>query len=288
MRSVWLGSLVCSLAVAGATTNDRPPVPELRAYSLVFGDGSAAVEVVRGLVGPEGHVAFDPATRKLLVVAAPDVQAHVARAVQELDRPPRNVHIEVRFRRREAEDQQAARVRGSGRIVIEPGGTRTTVRLQPHLEATSLEAAAETTQHLLVASGRQASIFVGEELPNLPWLLDDGVNHGLAAPPAWQQVGAYLLVEPWVVGGGPLIRVRLTPELSGRVEGHAHRLRFVHAATEVTLSDGASLSLAGLKEHREFYSRFLTGRNRQGGLYELDIVLTVRLAPTAMGPAGKP
>jgi type II secretory pathway component GspD/PulD (secretin) len=90
----------------------------------------------------------------------------------------------------------------------------------------------------------------------------------------WQQVGSRLIVEPTVIGQGPMIRVRVTPELSGMVDGQPLHTRFAGATTEIVVKDGESFSIGGMAGDATFYSRFLVGRSDAGSQEQVDIVLT--------------
>jgi type II secretory pathway component HofQ len=271
-----------AIAACAARAAEAPPAPELKAYSLGFADGPSTAEIVRTLVGEGGKVMFDPGTRKLLVVTTQDKQAQVAQVIKELDVPPKNVRIEVLFKEHGRGTEQKAAVQGRGQVVVDDAGSRAIVQVRPQLQDTSTQTSSNTKQELLVTSGRPASIFVGETIPYLDWLIDYGLQYGyLQQRVEWQKIGAQLVVEPTVIGDGPMICVRLTPELSGLVNGNPCRTRFANVATEVTVADGVPFALGGLTQHRDFYTRFLIGVDRAGSQQALDIVLTARIVPPA-------
>jgi hypothetical protein len=282
---ITFASLCCAglTFMAAAATNEVEP-PEFKVYGLQFADGSNTVEIIKTVVGEDGKVFFDPATHKLMVLAASNRQAVVAQMVRQLDVTPSNVRIDVTFRRHGSNRQRGASVTGQGTIVLNNSGPRSSVRIQPHVEDRSGENHSLTVQQLLVSSGRQGSLFIGEDVPYIDWIMDYGWRyHYVEQKVAWQRVGAYLAIEPTVIGEGPLIRVRLTPELSGMVEGQPLRTRFANVATDVTVSDGIPFTLGGLAEQHDFYSRFLVGFDRTGAKENLDIELTAHIVPAA-GP----
>lgn len=283
MKAMCLGLWLAGAALtAWAATNAGEP-PEFRVYGLQFADGSNAADVVRSVVGPDGKVFFDATTHRLMVLADSNRQATVAQMVRQIDVAPRNVRIDVRFRRHETGERHGTSVTGQGTMVVDNSGGRSSVRIRPRMEQTSSEANALTVQQLLVASGKQASLSVGEDVPYIDWLMEYGRRYRYVEERlAWQRVGAYLVVEPTIVGDGPLIRVRLTPELSGLVDGHPLRTRFANVATEVTVSDGIPFALGGLSNQNDFYSRFLVGADRSGARQTLDIELTAYI----VSPAG--
>lgn len=275
VRVVVVGMALVAAALAGDA-----PIPEFRVYALGYADASNAVSVVGSVLGADGKVFYDASARKIMVLAPSNRHEQVAAVIRGLDVAPLNVRIEVRYRGEGADTESSASVSGRGRVVFGNGPTRSSVRIQPQVTESSSTLTSTTAQQILVSSGRQASIFVGESVPYLEWIMDYGIRCGLFAQQvAWQQVGATLVAEPFVIGEGPMIRVRLTPELSGLVNGNPYRTRFTSVATEVVVSDGVPFSLGGLNENKDFYSRFLVGVSKTGARKTLDIELTAHIVP---------
>jgi hypothetical protein len=113
------------------------------------------------------------------------------------------------------------------------------------------------------------------------------VTHGfIQSQVAWRDVGSFLAVEPTVIGDGPLIRVRVTPELVGTVNGSPYETKFSSVATEVTVSDGETITIGSDAKNTEFYSRFLIGVSRSGSSRRLNITMTphIHSLPPAQAP----
>jgi type II secretory pathway component GspD/PulD (secretin) len=250
-------------------------------YSLGFADAPSAVEMVKAIVGPTGSVSLDEANRRLLVVATDDTHAQVANMMRKLNVPPRNVRIEVRFIGSSSQQNVGAGIGASGEIVRDEGITTTKIKVKPHIENTTIKSSSDVAQTLLVASGRQGSLRVGESVPYVDWFVDYGLRCGyLPQSINWKDVGSSLIVEPMVIGDGPMIRIRLTPELSGLVDGNVFQTRFSRVATEVVVQDGQTFQIGGLDKDSDFYSRFLIGFDRSGSRQALNITLT----PHIVGP----
>jgi hypothetical protein len=81
-----------------------------------------------------------------------------------------------------------------------------------------------------------------------------------------------------------MIRIRITPELSGLVNGHSLRTRFSRVATEVVVQNGQTFQIGGLDRDTDFYSRFLVGVSRSGSQQSLDILLTPRIMDVEQQP----
>jgi hypothetical protein len=247
-------------------------------YSLGFADAQSTMEMVKAIVGPTGSVSLDEANHRLLVVTTDEKHEKVADMVRKLDVPPKNVRIEVRFIGSSSQQDVGAGVGASGEIVRDEGITRTKIKVKPHVENTTMTSSSDVAQTLLVASGRQGSLHIGENVPYIDWFVDYGVRNGyIERSVNWKDVGASLIVEPMVIGEGPMIRIRLTPELSGLVDGNVYRTSFSRVATEVVVQDGQTFQIGGLDKDNDFYSRFLIGFDRSGGRQALNITLTPRI-----------
>ena len=274
--------------------------PSLKIYPLDPGN-AAVVEMVRQLAGTNGLVTLDRANGRILVSTTTARHAQIAEAVPGLRTPPRNVRIEVRFNQGGRERRTGLSLETQrGGYLEQDGLVKGRFHVRPAVTETVSQTTTTTRQFLLVASGREAALFVGAEVPYLDYILDYGVHCGaLAERIAWQKVGAYLLVQPTVLGDGPDIEIRLTPSLSGLVEGRPMETRFTTLATTLTVRDGATVNLGGLGQsatrktsgvggrgaagpHATFYAKFLMGTDRSGAEQALDITLT----PHIVGPAG--
>lgn len=279
MKPGTLFLILCFLTATGwAESPATLAIPEFKAYKLGFADGPNTVETITNVVGQEVKIIYDQATRQLLVIATSNQHAMVSRLVKQLNIPPKNVRVIVQFRNRARSRDTGASVSGKGRFTLDGRDTPTSMTVRPRVEDQRTEVDSATRQQLLVTSGKQASLFIGENVPYLEWLMDYGWRQQIIAQHIeWQRVGAYLLVEPTIIGDGPTIRVRLTPELSGRVNGNPYRTKFTTVSTEVTATDGIPFSLGGLAEKNEFYSHFLIGAQRGHEHQTLDIEMTANI-----------
>ena len=278
-----IGLALLALLTLAATNGSEPS--EFKTYDIGFADGANATEVVKTVIGENGKVFFDPASRQMMVWAPSNQQATVSQIMKQLNVTPRNVRIEVQFRNQGSDNHFGAALSGQGAVIMDSRGTRSSFRVQPHVEDQRTESSSSSRQQLLVTSGRQASLFIGEEVPYIEWIMDYGRRyHCFDQQLTWQRVGSSLVIEPTVIGTGPMIRVRLTPELSGLVNNNPYRTRFATVATEVMVSDGVPFTLGGLAQQNEFYSRFLIGVDRLGAHQTLDIELTAYIVePTGIG-----
>ena len=281
MKMRFLAFLV---VLAAAACQAQQEQSHFEVYPLGLSDAQSSAEAIRSVVGPGGSVVVDETNHRLLVIATKEKHAEVAGMMRKLDVPPRNVRIEVRFAESSSQQNVGAGIDAAGEIVREEGITSTKIKVKPRIENTTIAASSDVAQTLLVASGRQGVLRVGESVPYLGWFEDYGFRHGyMQQAISWKDVGASLIVEPMVVGDGPMIRIRLTPELSGLVDGSIYHTRFSRVATEVVVQDGQTFQIAGMDKDNEFYSRFLMGFDRSGGQQALNITLTPRI----VGPAGR-
>jgi type II secretory pathway component GspD/PulD (secretin) len=282
MKALFILTLLLVVAPACLAQQEQN---HFEVYPLGFADGPSAVEMVNAMVGSTGNVSLDEKNHRLLVFTTEEKHGEVANLMQKLDVAPKNVRIDVRFNEASRRQDTGAGIGASGGIVREEGLTRTRFRVSPRIENTTLTTSSDVTQTLLVASGREGVLRVGESVPYVDWLVDYGLQWGyLQQRISYRDVGSSLIVEPTVIGDGPFVRIRLTPELRGLVDGNVYRTRFARVATEVTVQDGQTFQIGGLDKDSEFYSRFLVGFDRGGNRQALDITLTPHIVSASGGP----
>lgn len=269
--------LLCVLLAAAAPAEEADS-NVLEIYPVEEGSAEALVEMARSVAGPEAQVTLDPRGQRVLVLTTRERQAQVAEIFRPAAVAPFNVRLDVRFRGAGSAERSGAEVGIEGGIVHGQGLNNGTIRIRPRVENSLSTHSRDTVQTLVVANGRSASLRVGEDVPYLTWILDYGRRHHLLVPEvAWQQVGSFLAVEVQVMGEGPMIRLRITPELRGLVDGRPERARFASVSTEVVVQEGQPFPLGGLADANEFFSRFLVGAARGGTQEALDISVTAHI-----------
>jgi len=166
--------------------------------------------------------------------------------------------------------------------VVTPKGAGYKVKLNPKFKNQSGTTSENARQTLLIQSGLEGRIFVGEDVPFADWLIAQAQQWGYVNVPLTQEfkmrpIGSSLVVLPQI-GAGGLVTVTLTPELSCLVEGDKlQRVRYTKVATQVTIRDGATIDLGGVKKDNSFYNRFLMGMGSGGTRSSVQIQLTVHI-----------
>lgn len=264
-----MGVLCCCSALAKV---------EERAYQLRFGDMASAEEVVRAIAGNDGQVVADKVGRKLIVLTTPEKHELIRNVLADFDRPPRNVQVQALFAGRSSTRESGAGVKD---VEIETSGKSTGIKFRPEARYSRDGLVSDVGQMLLIGSGKEGVLMVGEEIPYWNWLIAYGQRYGYISADKgdiqWKRVGARLRVRPTIIGDGPMILVQITPELSDMDNPRSRVIRFVRAATEITATDGQSVRLGGFGESRDFYEKFLVGRDSSGAVQNLDITLILRI-----------
>jgi len=255
-------------------------------YPIVFGDPAALEVISKAIVEDEGHVVLDGKGKRLIVVTTPSRHARLNEVIGQSDIITDNVRIDVQFKSAGRQKDSGFSVKGNGGVVIGPDGTSGTITIQPEVHNTTIESSENAIQSLLVASGREASLRVGESVPYIEWISEYGWQGGYTETQIqWQEVGSFLIVQPVIMGDGSTINIRLTPELRGLVDGNPYRTKFTALTTEVMIRDGETMSIGGAVDDREFYSKFLVGKDRSGLSQSLDITLSPRIVRAGPPPS---
>lgn len=263
-------------------------------YPLGLADGASIELMARTIVGADGTVTLDTRNQRLLVLATDAQHKRIAEIVSKTAITAKNVNIEVSFGGASSGREKEASVGGNVEVQRDEGISRVHWKVQPRVIDRTVSETSNAKQQLLVASGREGRLRVGEQLPYLTWLVDYGLAHGaIREQVQWKDVGSFLIVEPTILGDGPLIRIRIIPELSGTVNGSPMQTRYAAAATEVTVTDGETVTIGGGEQNRDFYERFLFGVRRGGAAERISISLTPRIhdlskpAAPVRGPAAQ-
>lgn len=280
-------SLLCLFLCLGA---DDAPRTVFETYSLGLRDHRGIQETVEKLVGKEGQVIYYKDGNELIVSTTYEKHKVIATLVKNMSetaaaRIGPNIRIDVDFIESTRETHYGAGVKGSGGVRVTRKGTGTHFKFAPSVRGESSSGSMNARQTLVVRSGGTARLRVGEEVPYYEWLLDFGLlNQYIEQRFEMREVGASLVVEPTVIGNGPLIQVRLIPEMSGLVNGEVNRIQYKNVATDVTVRSGSSITIGGLAKNEEFYKRFLAGAERGGFASGLNITLSAQI----ISPSGIP
>lgn len=263
--------LLSAATIALAVSAEEPTV---QTYPVRFTDPQEAAEIIQLMLPSTNHLQIQAIDRKLIVRGTAEQQKNVKQMLSELDAPPKNIQINVRFDSSESSVKRTARGYPRGPVTIRNGKIHATTGGRFRNQRTTVN---ETTTQMLVAmDGRSATLRVGKRVPYAAWLVEYGHRYGYTreAHIEWRDVGSFLAVEPTIVSPG-LIRIRVIPELSGRLQdGSRKTIQFTHLATEVTAGDGQTIHIGGFNQDRDFNSHFFIGGSSDDESINTDITLT--------------
>lgn len=256
---------------AGAQTNQ-----ETKVFDILHADPDRMVEVLTKVCGDQVRLTPFAQERKLVATGTSNQLAQVASLLSQLDIPVMNVRIDVAFLQSSSKSSKGSSISGTGKAVITPSGKNSyKVDLSPQLHSNTEQVLSNARQTLVVKSGKNASLFVGQQAPYANWLLDYARQTRLIEQEfEIVNVGSSLRIEPVIIGSGPLINVKLTPELTGLAGKKSQRIQYTGLTTEITARDGETITIGGLGKDEEFTKKFLVGFDSNGEVQSLNITLT--------------
>jgi type II secretory pathway component GspD/PulD (secretin) len=250
---------------------------EVRPYPYIHADAEMVKQAIRLLVDGEYKMAFNRHQQVVLISAPEILHEKIAAVLQKIDRPVKNIQVQVAFKKQAVQTDRGASVTGGG-VVIDQGGNRSgAVTIRPGVHLQSEERHSLTRQLLTTRSGSEAKLQISTEVPYLDWFMEYGWRwSSTQARINWQSVGSYLVVQPTIVGEGASerIKIKLTPELSGRVDGQPYAIRYAKISTEVIARNGEAVKIGGLASGNEVYKKLLFGVDQHGRHEIMDIILT--------------
>ena len=294
MNMKWLMILACGsiLALGAGGEEEKAPAKAdektaFKTYPLRTSADDAAVVIaaVKELLGPNRQVFHIKAENQLLVSATGEEHKQIEALLKEVNVPAPNVRLDVTFREIGAQTDTAASANVSGNVVVTKHGSSSTVKIRPELRNQTTGMDSLNQQTLVVMSGREASIQVSQDVPFYEWFMAFGQQWGIIEQKLiMEKVGSFLTAVPQVVGRGPMISVTLTPELRELAGTSRQRIKFKRVSTTITVEDGATITIGGNTDHKEFYEKFLIGGSASGTRRTLNITLTARI----LKPDGTP
>jgi hypothetical protein len=253
-----------------------------RVYRLGVAEPRVAHDLVEGLISRDGRVVLDEGHNTLIVLDSPEIQAAVAEALQGLQAPLANVRVETRIVDHETGEEAGVSASGQLLLTVPDFGVRSDVVFD--VDSARAAKRRSSKQFIVVASGREASIAVGQEIPYQRWFLRYGKEHGVVeAEVKWKEVGSRLAVLPTVIDGGRKVRLRVVPEISYRKGKRREEIAFAGAATELVLAEGEERPIGGSEENEEFYRRFFSGYDRQRRVRRVDIFVRAKILTDGAG-----
>lgn len=251
----------------------------LQTYTVSYANPEEIATIAPMMMPSTNDLVIQAVDRKLLVNGTAAQHTLVQQILRDLDAPPKNIQINVNFDTTGGSRQSEFGIRPKGPIVLHDGDVHGSFEGRFSNRSSTLNES--TTQMLVAMDGQSATLRVGESVPYISWLTEYGYRHGYIREVGieWKEVGSFLAVEPTIVSPG-IIRVRLIPELSGRLkDGSRDTIQFTHLATEVTVADGQTISIGGFSEDKDFSSKFLIGTAPGGQSVNTTITLTPKILP---------
>jgi type II secretory pathway component GspD/PulD (secretin) len=245
---------------------------------VLASDPNLLVQATRELLGTNATIAHVSSRGLLIVTATPDEQSKVAFLLKEINRPAPNVRIDVVVLDVSQADNTGVALDGGTKVSRSSRGSKSATKVKVQLNQQNTGADQHNSQSVLVQSGSEASIFIGEDVPYADWIVTYGrVSGYMTQDFETIRVGSSLSVQPTVVGAGPLINVTLTPEISAMAGGMFRRVKYTKLATTVTARDGESVTIGALAGDKEFSDRFMVGGARGREPHGIQVRLTARI-----------
>jgi type II secretory pathway component GspD/PulD (secretin) len=202
------------------------------------------VSIASPMLSPSGRISADARTNVLIVIDTPEAIERIAGLVQQLDRQPVRLRIDVRFGQRRSAAAQASgvdgRLSGDGWEVSTGDGAEEgiRVRLQNRTRRENKTARVSVT----TVSGRPAYIRYGSEVPYRERQAGVCRRYG-GCPTAvtFHRVETGFWVTPQLAGDR--IDLTIDPQISDLASGK--RVRFAAASTHLVVDGGRWVQIGG-------------------------------------------
>jgi type II secretory pathway component HofQ len=256
----------------------------MEVYPVFTPDAAVLVSTVQAVLGEDAKVIYDRAGGRIMVLATTEEQVRAVEVLSKLNLPPPNIRIDVTINESDRHQLTEFSLDASGGVAVTPESAQAGVRAEGRANRRRDQHRRALRQTLLVQSGGEALLRVGEEVPYVEWLVDYGFRQGyISQHVTMREVGASLRIQARVIGNGPLISLTVTPELAGLSDAGDQRIVYTHLSTHMTIEDGQTVELGGLNENTDFFEHFLVGVDRESSHRALTISATSHIEAFAAG-----
>lgn len=288
MKSTIIPVLCILITLAGQTAILAQDTTTFKTYPILNSDTNAITELVRAVAGEKAQIFFYQPNNELIISATSNQHVQIAALLKEINVPSPNIRIEVVFTGAGSSTDFGMGATGKEGPKVTKNGSSYQVQISPYLRNQSTKTMDNNSQSVIVKSGKEARIFMGQEVPFYQWLVDFGLQWNyiniIEQKFEMKQVGSALVVEPRVLGRGPMISVTLIPEISGLVDGKPHKIQYTRVATEVTIRDGETIDIGSFGKNSDFYNKFLVGIDKGGNRQSIRIRLTANIQKPQNNP----
>lgn len=270
---------VCLLVTGRIAAQDESRV--VRTYALEWANAREIYAAVNELLGDKGRAFKNNSANRLIVATSSNLHIRVESLLRELDVPVPNVRLDVIMTGAERSTDIGLDISVSNPVKITHRGNAAHFEFSPNIRAQTTRMESRTQQTLVVQSGKEGVINVGDDIPYAEWLYYYGCNHGYINTDLdfrTERIGSSLIATPQVIGTGPLVLVTLVPEIRMLSDGKYRHFRFARAATTVTARNGQPITIGGTAQNRKFYDKFLAGFTADGNITSTQIILVPHIS----------
>ncbi|MDD4870936.1 MAG: hypothetical protein PHR77_10275, partial [Kiritimatiellae bacterium] len=136
-----------------------------KTYPLLTSDTNTIFEVVRAITGDKGKIFLYRPANELLISATSNQHAQISALLKEINIPSPNIRIDIAFLQTGKETDFGVGATGKGNVKVEQNKTSYQVEFKPYIRGQSTIITDNNNQTVVVKSGKQASIFMGHEVP---------------------------------------------------------------------------------------------------------------------------
>jgi hypothetical protein len=223
---------------------------EVKLIKLNYRGAEEVIPLIKIFMSPEGQVVADARTNTLIIKDYPENIARIEEFLKGQDIPMPTVSITAQFL-----DNTATRAAGPPvRIIAGQGQWAAVV----YPSASGTQAKSEALD-IMVMSGSEATIAIGESVPYVQWFWTYAYNLGyITQNVVFERVATSLCVIPHV--RGDVIRLRVIPQISWFSQKEKGVIKFREAATELEMRSGDSIAIAASSSKDSVINRVLQAR----------------------------
>jgi len=250
---------------------------ETAVIPVQFRSATEVLPIVKNLLSKDGRISIDVRTNSLILIDHEESINKVRKFLAGYDKPVKQARIRLRFNemgsRGDRSISMEGRVSGKGWAVSK--GRKKRNGIEGHVKDKRQQRQQSSEYFINVMSGSWAYILVGKEIPYVERWTDLCRRYaGYMERIVFKRIETGMEVRPIIVGD--LAYIEITPRISHEVsKGQKEIIRFTKASTELTVSLGEWVDIAGTDEKSKEVISAILGSGRGKRRVSLSMTLMV-------------
>lgn len=236
---------------------------QMQLYPADFIDRDAFREAVISFLGNKKKIIYNKRNREFMIFADNNQHKQINDIYKKIESDLKMIRVVISKKSSLIENKRGGLKTGA-EISLKNREVRSMVNFKYKFTTDKKSLSSDSSQTLLVLTGHDAFIEVGEYSPHEDWFINFGINNGfISRGLRYQFSGSRVLIRPTLLNDGRIL-LTIVPEYSLLCGDKNNSIRVTSLQSEIIVSEGEVFKLTENEQNNEFYDLFFQSRSPAG------------------------